>query len=156
MATGTGFVLKPTSKRVIEKLIGLDNLTKQGIRQGMFDSGHGLIKNASDEILRKPKSGRVYYFTNKKTGRRRRHVASAPGETHANLTGAARRSLSFKIQGVTSFEFGYGVSGGTHKAPVYVERLEDTRPSLNNAIISERVNMIQRLESNILGQMDLF
>ncbi len=153
MAAGTGFVLKPTSRRVIEKLIGLDNLTKQGIRQGMFDSGHGLIRNASAEILRKPKSGRTYYILDK-AGRRRRHVASAPGETHANLTGAARRSLSFQLSGVSSFEFGYGVSTGKD-APDYVNKLEKTRPSLQNAIRDERENMIQNLERQILGQIKL-
>ena len=149
-----GFVLKPTDRRVIKKLIGLDNLVKQGIRQGMFDSGHGLIKSASTEILRKPKSGRTYIIRDK-SGRKRRHVASAPGETHANLTGAARRSLSFQLQGVTSFEFGYGVSAGTN-APDYVAELEETRPSLQNAIKDQRAQMVQHLERQILRQFDLF
>ncbi len=153
MAT-TGFKIQPKSRRVIEKLIGLDNLTKQGIRQGMFDSGHGLIKNASTEILRKPKSGHTYFIRDK-AGRVRRHVASAPGETHANLTGTTRRSLSFKLAGVTSFEFGYGVSGGV-EAPDYAEELESTRPSLQNAIRSENQNMIQHFERQILRQFDLF
>ncbi len=150
----TGFILKPTSRRVIKKLIGLDNLTKQGIRQGMFDSGHGLIKSASTEILRKPKSGHTYIILDKR-GRRRRHVASAPGETHANFTGAARRSLSFQIQGVSSFEFGYGVSAGKN-APDYVAELEETRPSLQNAIKDEKQNMVQHIERQILRQFDLF
>lgn len=147
------FVLKPTNRRVIKKLIGLDNLVKQGIRQGMFDSGHGLIKSASTEILRKPKSGDTYFRLDK-AGRRRRHVASAPGETHANLTGAARRSLSFQIQGVSSFEFGYGVSSGK-EAPDYVSELEETRPSLQNAIRDEDQQMVQHFERQILRQFDL-
>lgn len=150
----TGFKLKPTDRRVIKKLIGLDNLTKQGIRQGMFDSGHGLIKSASTEILRKPKSGHTYIIRDK-SGRKRRHVASAPGETHANLTGAARKSLSFQLKGVKSFEFGYGVSVGKN-APDYVEKLETTRPSLQNAIRDQRGDMVQHLERNILRQFNLF
>lgn len=148
------FIVGPGNKRVIEKIIGLDNAIKQGIRQGMFDSGHTLIKSASTEILRKPKSGRTYLIMNK-SGRRRRHVASAPGETHANLTGAARRSLSFQIQGVTSLEFGYGVSAGKD-APDYVEKLESTRPSLQNAIRDEQQTMLQHFERDILRQFDLF
>lgn len=147
------FEIKPKDRRIIEKLIGLDNLVKQGIRQGMFDSGHGLINSASTEILRKPKSGHTYLILDK-AGRRRRHVASAPGETHANLTGATRRSLSFKIQGVTSLEFGYGVSGGV-EAPDYAEELESTRPSLQNAISDEEQNMVQHFERQILRQFDL-
>lgn len=149
----TKFALKPGSKRVIDKLIGLDNLIKQGIRQGMFDSGHGLIKNASTEILRKPKSGHTYFILTK-SGRRRKHVASAPGETHANLTGATRKSLSFKLHGTTHLEFGYGVSGGK-EAPDYAEELESTRPSLQNAIRDEQQNMIQHFERQILRQFKL-
>jgi len=144
------FTLKPADKRVIEKLIGLDNRTKQGIRQGMFDSGHDLIRTASKEILRKPKSGNVYFIRDK-SGRRRRHVASAPGETHANLTGATRRSLSFQIKGTTSFEFGYGVSAGKN-APDYASDLESTRPSIQNAIASENSKMVQNIERRILLQ----
>lgn len=148
------FIIEPKNKRVIKKLIGLDNLVKQGIRQGMFDSGDGLIRSASTEILRKPKSGRTYLISDK-GGRRRRHVASAPGETHANLTGAARRSLSYQIKGTTSFEFGYGVSSGKD-APDYVEKLEGTRPSLQNAIRDEEQNMVQHFERQILRQFNLF
>ena len=148
----TGFVLKPKDKRVIKALIGLDNRVKQGIRQGMFDSGHALIKRAGAEILRKPKSGHTYIVLSK-SGRRRRHVASAPGETHANLTGDARKSLSFQIDGVTSFEFGYGVSSGK-TAPDYVEELEKTRPSLQNAIRDKNQDMIQHFERNILRGLE--
>lgn len=149
----TGFVLKASSKRVIKEIIGLDNLTKQGINQGMSDSGNALIKRASTEILRKPKSGRTYFIRNKR-GRRRKHVASAPGETHANLTGATRRSLSFKLKDATSFDFGYGVSGG-NVAPEYAAQLESTRPSLQNAVKDQEQKMVQHFERQILRQFKL-
>ena len=151
------FKMDRGSPRVIDKLIGLDNLLKQGIRQGMFDSGHDLINSASKEILRKPKSGRTY-IVRSRTGRRRRHVASAPGETHANRSGAARQSLSFQLQGAASFEFGYGVSSGK-VAPEYVEFLEfgtskmEPRPSLQNAIKDRNQKIIQNVEREIAKKL---
>jgi len=143
----TGFKLDPKDRRVIKVLLGLENRTKQGLRQGMSDSGNALIKSASDAILSKEKFGKTYFIRDK-LGRRRRHVASAPGETHANLTGATRRSLSFQIEGSTSFEFGYGISA-SKDAPEYAEELERTRPSLKIAIEKNLGITVQHLEKNI-------
>jgi len=153
MADSVSFVLLPQNARVIKKLIGLENRTKQGIRQGMFDSGHALIESAGTEILRRPKSGRTYIIRDK-LGRRRKHIASAPGETHANLTGAARKSLSFQLKGTTELEYGYGVSS-SKTAPDYVEKLEETRPSLQNSIKDKQAVMVQHIERQISRQFDL-
>ena len=102
---------------VFLRIEGLDKLTKRGIRQARFKIGHGLIGSASREILKGPKTGRVY-IRRDKIGRRRRHVSSAPGETHANRSGTLRRSLSFQLRGSHSMEFGYGVSS-VKDAPDY-------------------------------------
>lgn len=123
------------------RLIGnIDNNTRRAIRQTWFKLGKDLKVEANKEILRKPKSGRLYIIRTR-SGRRRRHVASAPGETHANLTGRARRSLSWKVHGTDRMDFGYGVSTtAANQAPVYAEFLEfgsvrmAPRPSLQNAI----------------------
>lgn len=114
--------------------------THQAIRRGWFAFMQELQKVANREILRKPKSGRVYFISDR-AGRRRRHVASAPGETHANLSGATRRSLSWNVDGWESATFGYGVSTSvSNGAPRWAPYLEfgtsrmAERPSLKNAI----------------------
>ena len=84
--------------------------TKRSIRQGFFMLGRDLMKTASTEILRRPKSG-ITYIRRDRAGRRRRHVASAAFETHANMTGKTRRSIGYVVRGALSMDFGYGVDG---------------------------------------------
>lgn len=111
---------------------------RRSIRQAFFELGRDLKATANKEILRKPKGGRTY-FIRAPGGRRRRHVASAPGETHANMTGAARRSIGWQVNGSDSLTFGYGVDP-RGPAPDYAEFLEfgtskmAARPSLQNAM----------------------
>lgn len=125
---------------VYREVKDLPSTFHQVFRDGFFGYMRELKKGASKEILRKPKSG-VTYIVRTRTGKRRRHVASAPGETHANLTGALRRSLSWKVHGWEKAEFGYGVSTNSkNAAPEYgafVElgtRFMQPRPSLQNAV----------------------
>lgn len=125
--------------RVFARLEGAERLTRRAARQAWFRLGAFLRDSASREILRKPKGGRTYLV--RLGGRLVRHRASAPGETHANLSGRARRSLGFKIQGIDTLEFGYGVSvRGSNAAPEYGRFLEfgtsrmAPRPSLGNAV----------------------
>lgn len=138
---------------VFARIEGLDRLTKRGIRQARFKIGHGLIGAASREILKGPKTGRVYIRVDR-AGRRRRHISSAPGETHANRTGALRRSLSFQLRGSHAMEFGYGVSS-VKVGPEYDGFVEfgttkmKARPSLFNAIQAEQGNTIQHFEREI-------
>ncbi len=149
------FKLDPRGKRVIGKMLDIEKLARRGVRQGAFRSGHGLIKRASDEILRKPKSGRTYFIISK-AGSRRKHVASAPFETHANLSGQTRRSLSFSIKGTRELRFGYGVSAskfsqtkGHGRFLEFGTRNMDPRPSVQIAIREETSNMIQHFEDEI-------
>lgn len=153
------FKSNANNKKVFGKLEMLEPLMKKGIRQGMFKSGKSLIGRANAEILRKPKSGLVYIRVDR-AGRRRRHVASAPGETHANMTGATRRSLSYQLHGISQLEFGYGVSQGK-SAPEYAEFLEfgtpggrmAARPSLRLALENQTGTIVQHFESEIAKQM---
>ncbi len=134
--------------RVFKSLENLENATRRSIRQAWFELAKDLKQEANKEILRRPKGGRTYIIRTR-GGRRRRHVASAPGETHANLTGALRRSLSWKVYGVDSMEFGYGVSTtAQNEAPIYAGAIEfgrkdgsiEARPSLLNAITATQRN----------------
>ncbi len=114
----------------------LANMTDRSIRQGFFQLGRDLKQTANAEILRKPKHGRTYIIRSP-SGRKRRHVASAPGETHANITGKLRRSLQWQVHGAKSLEFGFGIN---NPAPVYGKWIEHgsrrmkPRRSLWNAI----------------------
>ncbi len=130
------------NRQVYLTIDNLDTMVRRSIRHGWFLLGKDLQSTASREILRKPKSGRTYFRVDR-IGRRRRHVASAPGETHANMTGRTRRSLGWQVYGVKSMEFGYGVS--SPPAPDYAGFLEfggrnEPRPSLQNAITATNRN----------------
>ena len=139
--------------KVFATIEDIPNLTKRGLRQGMFKVGHSLIAVANREILKGEKTG-ITYIRRDRAGRRRRHLSSAPGETHANRTGLLRRSLSFQLRGSSEIEFGYGVSSGK-EAPVYAKFVEfgttkmKARPSLLNALNAEQGNMTQHFGGGI-------
>lgn len=151
------FIASRQNDRVFGRIENLDKLTRQGLRRGMFRAGQSLRAEASREILKGSKTGRIY-IRRIAGGRRRRHQASAAGETHANLTGTLRRSLSFQLRGSTEIEFGYGVSSG-RSAPDYARFVEfgttrmKARPSLRNALRSEQGNLTQHFENEIVDAL---
>lgn len=126
------------NQKVYIKIDNLKDITARSIRQSFFMLGKDLKKTANKAILKRPKSGRVYIIRTA-GGRRRRHRASAPGESHANMTGKLRRALGYKIRGSKTLEFGYGVEAG-NPAPDYGKYVEfgtgrmAPRPSLQNAM----------------------
>jgi hypothetical protein len=148
------------SERVFAELRNLQGITRRSVRHAWFELGKDLKRTANEEIKRKPKRGRTYVIRTK-SGRRRRHVASAPGETHANLGGTLRRSLSWKVHGVESMDFGFGVStSAKNEAPVYSPFVEygtsrmAERPSLNNAINACQATAEQAFEENMHRELD--
>ncbi len=131
---------------IFEPLVNAPERVPKAIRHTWFELGKYLKTKTSADILRKPKSGRTYYRRDK-AGRRRVHVASKAGETHANMTGALRRSLSWKVYSFQKMGFGYGVSTGMAKrTPIYGAAIEfgkrwenptreiKPRPSIGNNI----------------------
>jgi hypothetical protein len=150
------FIRGRQNDNVFGRIEGINRLTRRGIRQAMFRTGRTLIDAASNEILHGQKTGRVY-IRRDRIGRRRRHRSSAPGETHANMTGALRRSLSFQLRGTSEIEFGYGVSSGRN-APIYARAIEFgyeprnliPRPSLRNALDREQGNITQHFQREII------
>ncbi len=134
------------SERVFVELGNITQLTRRAIRHTWFELGKDMRAEANREILRRPKGGRTYIVRGRE-GRPRRHVAGAPGETHANLTGDLRRSISWKVYGIDSMAFGYGVSttfrNSAPKYSAFVEfgtRKMAPRPSLENAINATQRN----------------
>lgn len=130
--------------------------TKRSIRKAWFELADDLKDRAIQEIRRKPKSGRTY-VVRVRGGRRRRHVASAPGETHADLTGALRRSISWQVRGYETMEFGYGIRGSAPPWAPFVElgtRNMEPRPSLENAIDSTQANAEQHWQEAMFSEFN--
>ena len=121
---------------------------RQAVRQTFFRMGRDLKSKTNKDILDKSsKTGRIYkvYFGKGglKLSRPRLHRSSAPGQTHANLTGALRESIGWRTRGTDTLEFGYGL---TRTAPDYASHVErgtskmDARPSLLNNIKKEQAS----------------
>ncbi len=146
-----GVTIDRNSRKAVFKVRNLEKLTKAGVEHAAWTSARGLRTATGKEILRKPKGGRVY-TSRTRSGARRKHTASASGETHANLSGTLRRSLDFKVSS-REIEFGYGVTKGN--APEYAEFVEfgtknmKPRPSLQNGIKGERRNFLSNFEREI-------
>ena len=143
--------LDPNSRNAVARIRNLKKLTQRGIEFAGYMSGKMLVRATSEQILEKPKGGRTY-VSRTRSGSRRRHVASAPGETHANFSGKLRRALDFKVTH-TQLEFGYGVRRGD--APDYAGFVEfgtgrmAARPSLQNGIKSQERNIEKNFEREI-------
>lgn len=145
------------NKKTIIRIEDMAKRTRSGLRQGMFKAGQALRSEANREILKGIKTG-IIYTRRTSSGRRRRHQSSAAGQTHANLSGELRRSLSFQLRGASEIEFGYGVSSG-REAPDHAKWVEfgtsrmKARPSLRNAIRAQQGNLTQFFENGITDEI---
>lgn len=140
------------NQKVFIQIKRMDEATRRGLRQGFFQYGKDLQKTASRQILAKPKGGRTYLVRRGKTTRR--HVASAPGESPANLSGAYRKSIGFKIYGSTNMHFGAGSS----KVPyaVFLEKGTSRmkpRPGLGNAVRTTQRNAMRYFRDSIRREL---
>lgn len=133
--------VKITLPKSIGKLDQLSHNVRRALRQSFYDIGKDLIATSSKNILKK-KTGRVYPY------KRIFIKASRPGESWANRSGRARRSIDFKVQG--SFQMTY-----FSKAVKYVKYLEYgtermyARPALKISIKENYSNMITTINNNI-------
>ena len=98
-------------RRISLKINRINENTRRGIRRGLYLSGKKIMRDLNKDILRKPRSGRVYTVRTS-GGRRRRHVASVPGEAPANRSGALRKSREFLVQGWSRMKLGYKAPHG--------------------------------------------
>lgn len=124
---------------------------RRGVRQGLFKFGNDVMETIDNEVLRTPKTG-IVYIVRTASGRRRRHRSSAPGESHANLTGALRKSKDYQMGGVESIEVGY-----LRDAPIYAKAIEfgnkkgtlKARPTIRTSIRKSMVAGRQHIEKEI-------
>ena len=96
-------------------------LTK-AIRQGFYTSGKQLVADLNKD-MKLPKSGKkykIYKGVGGKLSKPRVHIASAPSQTPAVITGKFRKSVDFKVRGNRELEF-----GANEFAPDYAEFLEN-------------------------------
>ncbi|MCW8929394.1 MAG: hypothetical protein OQL19_04035 [Gammaproteobacteria bacterium] len=144
----------PGTDLVFLKLETVNKATLFATRKAWFKVGKDLKATANREILKKPRQGRLYILRYA-GGRKRRHRASRPGEYHANMTGALRRSMQWKVKGF-DLNFGYGVAN--KKAPKYAPWVEKgtkrmaARPSLKNAIDANMKNAEQHTLASVLAE----
>lgn len=138
MSDAVGFEGDKKNIKVIRQIESIDRLSTNAIRKTWFSLGRDLKNEANNEIKHGSKTGKTYLIRSRKSAHTRRHVASAPGETHANRTGKLRRAVSWKVHGSDRMEFGYGFD--RNKAPEYDAWVEDgtsrmdARPSIENAV----------------------
>lgn len=134
-----------TNREAFLNIDNMEKLTKTGLRQGFFHIGKVLRASASKAILAKDKTGIVYKIRRGKVTRK--HQASSEGQSFANLSGAARRSLKFAVKGTSELEFGFDKSEKTE----YTKTLEISlnRPALGNAITKESGNSISIMEGEL-------
>lgn len=100
----------PANEATFEQIADSRNAIKQGIRVAHYQNGRLLVKTIRANINRKDKTGKIRII--RPRGRRRRHQASAPGQTAANITGAYRESIDFQPRGWRTMEFGSRVEHG--------------------------------------------
>lgn len=97
------------------RLVGISLVPKRAVRKAFYDIGKDLVKTAVALIDKKPKHGRTYRLTRGLGGRRRplyNHVASAPGEAPAVITGELRESINFTVHGSKDLQFGVDLTRG--------------------------------------------
>ncbi len=115
--------------------------TRRAIRQFWFMVGKDYLKAAEDS-KGGPFSGGTRRNVRSGSTFKRRHRQSGPGESHADISKDTRRSLSWKVNGTTSMNFGYGLV--RNDATVQAKHLEEgtrnmkPRPTLANAIQSKQ------------------
>lgn len=140
------------NREVFLSLENIEENTRRGIRQGFFRVGHLLRDNLRKETIKKNKTGKLY-VRRTKSGRRRRHRASAPGETPAKLSGNYRKNIGFQIKGSESMEF------GIRDDVDYAEYLEDgtrnmkPRPGVGNTVKDTEKDTQRFFESSLASEL---
>ena len=120
--------------------------TRFGIEKALWRSGKDIHKEFNRQVLAKDKSGRLY-TRRTRGGAKRRHIASAPGETPANRTGTYRKGFDFSVDRSDQLTI-----GNTEDHALWLEigtsRMKK-RPGLANAIKASERDIIRNLTGEI-------
>jgi len=122
--------------------------TRYGIEKGLWQSGKDIGGAFNRQVKdKKTKTGRIYTWRDK-AGRKRRHQASAPGQSPANRSGRYRRSFSFNVRREDELSI-------INDAP-YAGFLElgtsnmEPRPGLDNAIRASEADVLRNITTGII------
>lgn len=141
------------NKRGIESAENIAANTRFGVEKALWHSGKDISAEFSRQVLAKNKTGNLY-IRRIKGGARRRHIASAAGETPANRTGDYRKAFGFNVDGAHQLTIGVEAigSGPDSKYPLYLEvgtsRMQ-ARPGLANSIKASERDIIRNLSGGI-------
>lgn len=151
------FKLDKKNRRVELRIRNLSKSTIRGIHQGFFELGSALRADLNREVLAKDKKGRVYHVRTRAgvtgVGKRRRHRASAPGQTPANLSGNYRRNIGYQIHGSNKMEF--GIRDGIQYAKPLEEgtNIMKPRPGLGNTVKKMQGQSIEYFEKGLKAKL---
>ena len=138
--------LDSASREAIKSIENIGIRTRFGIEKALWRSGKDVQSEFNKQVLAKDKTGRIY-TRRIKGGARRRHQASAPGQSPANRTGAYRKSFDFEVRG--EHELAVGAT-----AP-YAGFLElgtsrmQARPGLGNSIRASERDILRNLAGEV-------
>lgn len=153
-------IIPNKTRATLNQIKNLNITFRNGIRRGLQKSGMdiaGKVGQANDGLIKQdmnsPKSGKAYNVNIGRMGRRLRrggriHIASAPGEAPAPITGKLRKSVYFLVQGSNQLRIGANTS--------YAKFLEEgtrnmaPRPYLKKNIDKSR----QSIEKNIIDAIN--
>jgi HK97 gp10 family phage protein len=146
MAIQLDIVAPDSTRDAVESAENIAANTRFGVEKALWQSGKDIQAEFSRQVLAKDKSGRLY-IRRIRGGTRRRHRASAPGETPANRTGAYRKGISFTVDGAHQLTV-----GNTEEHALFLEvgtsRMQ-ARPGLRNSIRSSERDIIRNLSTEI-------
>lgn len=141
------------NKEAIKSAESIAANTRFGVEKAWWRSGKDIHKEFNRQVLAKNKTGRLY-IRRTAGGARRRHTASAPGETPANRSGAYRKAFGFNVNGAHQLRLGVEQigTGRGGKYPLYLEvgtsRMR-ARPGLANAVRASERDVIRNLSGEI-------
>ena len=139
----------PDNPIVFRGIADIEANTRAGIRAAFFEVGKDLVDTFNKQVLAKDKSGRLY-IRRDKIGHRRKHRASAAGQSPANRTGFYRKSVGYLNQ-TSQLVFG-------NSAP-YAGHLEvgtlfmKARPGLGNALEANQRNIMRDFNDGIIRNL---
>lgn len=140
------------NQRAIKAAIDLDKSTETGIDKALWRSGKDVLGAFNKEVLNKTGKTGTIYIRKDRLGRRRRHQASAPGESPANRTGFYRKSAGFSVnQGRRELAF-----GNTADYSLFLElgtSKMKPRPGLKNAVEDSERDILRNLTNSISDEI---
>lgn len=133
------------NKRAINSAKNIAAATEYGVEKALYFTGKDLVGEFKRQVLSTNKTGRLY-FRYTRTGRRR-HIASAPGETPANRTGTYRKLIGFKVSGGNKLTFGNSAEYAGY-LEIGTSRMKK-RPGLRNSVRASERTIIRNLAGEI-------